>query len=628
MTSYTITGLADSKYYVTVTAYDTTYSSASDDTGTVVNENQANGNESGYAEEKTAILTNDTTPPTVSATSPASGATGVALNTTISATFSETMDTSTITTSTFTLSGGITGTVSYNDTSKSATFTPSANLSYSTTYTATITTGVKDLSGNAMSSDYSWSFTATAAPDTTAPTSGSVNINSGNAYTNSTTVTLTLSATDNVGVTGYYLSTSSTTPSASDSGWTSVTSTTSYSASVSYTLSSGEGGKTVYAWFKDSSGNISSAASATITLDTTVPTVTISSPTSNSTYTATSSTISLGGSASDSVSGISSVTWSNNKGGSGTATGTASWTASSISLSSGDNIITVTAKDGAGNSGTDTITVTYSSVTVPTPSPSPTPSKTEFTNIKTINKSVNGFDIGDVDNDGTNELVVSVPSDKQVLVYDTQYKLKYTISFNESPRVILISDLDDDGKNELIVGTSEGWDYGQKGYAYVGKVGNNGNFSIEWKSPAYYLRFATEFAVGDLDSDGKKELVIGLSYWDRKLVSYEYTGSTYTKIFEDNIGSDVDSVFVADNRLFVGTQCWSDYGLRVYKQYSLEFSDTGDGITFVCAGDVNGDGVVEIIRGIGTQCGGASSPRPSFSIYDTNYSGRFLHHRN
>ena len=43
----------------------------------------------------------------------------------------------------------------------------------------------------------------------------------------------------------------------------------------------------------------------------------------------------------------------------------------------------------------------------------------------------------------------------------------------------------------------------------------------------------------------------------------------------------------------------------------------------MCLGDVNGDGVVEIIRGIGTQCGGSSSPRPSFSIYDTNYSKIF-----
>lgn len=56
VTSYTITSLADGKYYVTVTAYDTTYSSASDDTSTVVNENQTSGNESWYAEEKSVVL--------------------------------------------------------------------------------------------------------------------------------------------------------------------------------------------------------------------------------------------------------------------------------------------------------------------------------------------------------------------------------------------------------------------------------------------------------------------------------------------------------------------------------------------------------------------------------------------
>ncbi|OHB38481.1 MAG: hypothetical protein A2Y09_04135 [Planctomycetes bacterium GWA2_39_15] len=56
VTSYTITNLADGKYYVTVTAYDTTYSSASDDASTVVNENQTSGNESWYAEEKSVTL--------------------------------------------------------------------------------------------------------------------------------------------------------------------------------------------------------------------------------------------------------------------------------------------------------------------------------------------------------------------------------------------------------------------------------------------------------------------------------------------------------------------------------------------------------------------------------------------
>ena len=327
----------------------------------------------------------DTTPPTVSSTSPASNATGVGISSAISATFSEDMDSSTINTNTFTLSGGgsVSGTVSYSN--KTATFTPSGNLSYSTTYTATITTGVKDISGNAMSSTYTWSFTTSSAPDTTAP-SGAVAV-SGASYTNSTAITLNLSATDNVGVTGYYISDSSSTPSASASGWTSVTSTTSYSATVSYTLSGGDGSKTIYVWYKDAAGNVSSTANATITLDTTVPTVTISSPTSSSTYTTTSSTISLGGSASDSSSGISSVTWSNDRGGSGTATGTASWTVSGISLSSGDNKITVTAKDGAGNSGTDSLQVTYSTGNTVS---APTVSTGSATNVTTSSVTLNG----------------------------------------------------------------------------------------------------------------------------------------------------------------------------------------------------------------------------------------------
>ena len=127
--------------------------------------------------------TTDTTPPTVSSTIPANNATDVATNTAISATFSEAMDSTTITTSAFTVSGGVTGTVSYTGTT--ATWTPSANLSYNTTHTATITTGARDLAGNAMATTYSWSFTTGPAPgslDTTFDSDGKVTtaIGSGN----------------------------------------------------------------------------------------------------------------------------------------------------------------------------------------------------------------------------------------------------------------------------------------------------------------------------------------------------------------------------------------------------------------------------------------------------------------
>ena len=100
--------------------------------------------------------------------------------------------------------------------------------------------------------------------------------------------------------------------------------------------------------------------------DPTSPTVTITTPTSSPTYSASSSSLSIGGTASDNFTGpfgVTQVSWSNSLGGSGTASGTTSWTAT-VSLSSGSNVITVTARDEAGNTGTDTLTVTYAAASV------------------------------------------------------------------------------------------------------------------------------------------------------------------------------------------------------------------------------------------------------------------------
>ncbi|MEK7166101.1 MAG: hypothetical protein AAB874_04830, partial [Patescibacteria group bacterium] len=58
----------------------------------------------------------------------------------------------------------------------------------------------------------------------------------------------------------------STTPSANQSGWTDITSATSYSANPMFTLSSGDGTKTVYVWYKDLAGNVSTTYSDSIAL--------------------------------------------------------------------------------------------------------------------------------------------------------------------------------------------------------------------------------------------------------------------------------------------------------------------------------------------------------------------------
>jgi hypothetical protein len=107
--------------------------------------------------------TTDTTAPTITLTDPLDSSTDISISKRVSATFSETMDPGTMTTSNFTLkqsSTAISGTVAY--VGLVATFTPSAYLSANKVYTATITTGAKDLTNNALAVDKVWSFTTVA----------------------------------------------------------------------------------------------------------------------------------------------------------------------------------------------------------------------------------------------------------------------------------------------------------------------------------------------------------------------------------------------------------------------------------------------------------------------------------
>jgi uncharacterized protein (TIGR03437 family) len=113
----------------------------------------------------TTGATADLTPPTVISTVPANGATGVAVGSALSATFSKPLNPLTVSTATFLLKQGATaiaGTVNYSGVT--ATFTPLSALALNTTYTATITTGVQDLAGNALAASYVWSLTTFTPP--------------------------------------------------------------------------------------------------------------------------------------------------------------------------------------------------------------------------------------------------------------------------------------------------------------------------------------------------------------------------------------------------------------------------------------------------------------------------------
>lgn len=103
----------------------------------------------------------DTTPPTVAGRTPASGATGVAIGTSVTATFSE--DVQGVSGTTFKLTpqaGGaaVSAVVSYDAAAKKATLVPSSPLAANTPYNAQLVSGITDLAGNPLA-PASWSFT-------------------------------------------------------------------------------------------------------------------------------------------------------------------------------------------------------------------------------------------------------------------------------------------------------------------------------------------------------------------------------------------------------------------------------------------------------------------------------------
>ena len=109
----------------------------------------------------------DITPPTVTSVSPLNGATGISTGANIIANFSEAVNASTVTTTTFQLrdAGNNLIPASVSTSSGQITLDPASTLAGSAVYTATITggaSGVKDLAGNALASNYSWSFTTGA----------------------------------------------------------------------------------------------------------------------------------------------------------------------------------------------------------------------------------------------------------------------------------------------------------------------------------------------------------------------------------------------------------------------------------------------------------------------------------
>jgi hypothetical protein len=188
-------------------------------------------------------------------------------------------------------------------------------------------------------------------PDLTNPSIMRTSPTNGSPYqSNVSQVDIAGIASDNVGV-------KQVTWSSTTGGSGIAAGTTSWTAN---NLSLKEGENVITVTASDNEGNqASSSITVTYTpLDTTMPMVSIKSPTADGTYETGLSSVSLAGIASDNV-GVKQVTWSNSNGGSGIANGTNNWSVSGIILTEGENSIVVRARDEVGNEGSQTLLVKY-----------------------------------------------------------------------------------------------------------------------------------------------------------------------------------------------------------------------------------------------------------------------------
>ena len=114
------------------------------------------------------VAEQDTTPPKIEAKVPEDKDSNVSNTAPIIVVFSEAIDPKTINPNTFFIKG-VTGTYTYDEPTRTAKLVPSAPLALSTTYAVTVTTGIKDLAGNALAEGATWSFKTVAAVDVTPP---------------------------------------------------------------------------------------------------------------------------------------------------------------------------------------------------------------------------------------------------------------------------------------------------------------------------------------------------------------------------------------------------------------------------------------------------------------------------
>jgi WD40 repeat protein len=234
-------------------------------------------------------------------------------------------------------------------------------------------------------------------------------------------------------------------------------------------------------------------------------------------------------------------------------------------------------------------------------------------------RDAHGIEIADLENDGTYEIIVGTGY-KMDNPFGTIYIFHYGDSdpiskigpFDSRLRGIDVADVDNDGTNELIIGSGVALGE-QPGEGYI-RIFDAITKNLEWQSPDLGGD-ATAVEVVDIDDDGILDIIVGNGYryhegWLR-IINYDPSTQDYQEIWRSkDIGPKPYGLSVADIdndgviEFVVGNEAGYVY-IFDSRSKNIEWKSEllGNDVLGIAIDDVDLDGVPEIIAAQGGYTG-------------------------